>query len=214
MKLARSALALLILTACASPARPASVPPSAVPAWSSSLAPRKTPSVEGGAATEAQPPSPASAAPLEAPATVAPPEFPDRIAVEAMDRLAQVVAVHHDGRGSIVRMGTDSLFEIGTAELSGGARWRLDAIAAALALQHGRTVHVRVYTDSLGARDESEALSRRRASALRDYFVSRGAPAERVLAEGRGAAQPVDDNRTSAGRAANRRVEILVEPPR
>jgi OOP family OmpA-OmpF porin len=45
---------------------------------------------------------------------------------------------------------------------------------------------------------------------VKAYLVSKGVEANRVYTEGKGEKQPVDDNKTAAGRAKNRRVEIEV----
>jgi OOP family OmpA-OmpF porin len=50
----------------------------------------------------------------------------------------------------------------------------------------------------------------RRAEAVKAYLVSKGIEANRVYTEGKGEKQPVADNKTAAGRAQNRRVEIEV----
>ena len=54
----------------------------------------------------------------------------------------------------------------------------------------------------------AQRLSERRAEAVKQYLVSRGIAANRVYTEGKGATQPVGDNRTAEGRAKNRRVEL------
>ena len=50
----------------------------------------------------------------------------------------------------------------------------------------------------------------RRAEAVKAYLVSKGIEKSRVYTEGKGKKQPVADNKTAAGRAQNRRVEIEV----
>lgn len=67
------------------------------------------------------------------------------------------------------------------------------------------------YTDSTGPEAYNQDLSYRRALAVRDYLIGRGVEADRVRAVGRGEANPVASNATEAGRAANRRVELIVD---
>lgn len=72
--------------------------------------------------------------------------------------------------------------------------------------------HVRVagHTDSLGNPDYNVDLSQRRAKAVADQLINNGVSAENVSFIGYGAARPVATNKTKAGRAANRRVELEV----
>ena len=66
------------------------------------------------------------------------------------------------------------------------------------------------HTDSVGADAYNQGLSVRRSEAVKAYLVSKGIEKNRVYTEGKGEKQPVADNKTSAGRAKNRRVEIEV----
>ena len=66
------------------------------------------------------------------------------------------------------------------------------------------------HTDSVGSDAYNQKLSVRRAEAVKAYLVSKGIDKSRVYTEGKGEAQPVADNKTKAGRAQNRRVEIEV----
>ncbi len=139
------------------------------------------------------------------------PEYPDRRAVEALDTLALLTPVDYQARGAVIKLPTDSFFETGTAKLTRYACWRLDEIATALAQQYGRDIVIRGFTDSLGNPDESASLSLRRATAIRDYVVSKGANAQQISVEGLGQKSPVADNATVSGRFNNRRIEIVVE---
>src|SRR5690606_23886654 len=53
-------------------------------------------------------------------------------------------------------------------------------------------------------------LSQRRAGAVTQYLAGQGVAADRLMAQGRGAANPVGDNGTAQGRALNRRVELFL----
>ena len=66
------------------------------------------------------------------------------------------------------------------------------------------------HTDSVGTDAYNQKLSIRRAEAVKAYMVSKGIEVNRVYTEGKGEKQPVADNKTAAGRAQNRRVEIEV----
>jgi OOP family OmpA-OmpF porin len=66
------------------------------------------------------------------------------------------------------------------------------------------------HTDSVGTDAYNQRLSVRRAEAVKAYLVTKGIERNRVYTEGKGEKQPVADNRTSEGRAKNRRVEIEV----
>ena len=81
--------------------------------------------------------------------------------------------------------------------------------------QYGKTtVTVVGHTDSEGSTDYNQQLSQRRAQAVIEYFESKNVNPQRLAALGRGETEPIADNKTDAGRRANRRVELLVEPLR
>lgn len=66
------------------------------------------------------------------------------------------------------------------------------------------------HTDSVGGDAYNQKLSEKRAKAVANYLISKGVPANKVAAVGKGEKEPVDDNKTKEGRAKNRRVVILV----
>jgi len=111
-------------------------------------------------------------------------------------------------------LGPDGVtFPVAGAALSAAARARLDQIAEVLRAGHV-TVLVGGYTDVSGPSPLNQALSLDRAQAAADYLIRRGVPADRVRAAGFGSREPVGDNDTSTGRAANRRIEITPVSPR
>ena len=71
-------------------------------------------------------------------------------------------------------------------------------------------VEVQGHTDNVGKYDYNMDLSERRAQAVRTYLINHGVPAERLTAHGYGPDRPIDDNKTKAGRAKNRRVEFNI----
>ena len=83
--------------------------------------------------------------------------------------------------------------------------------AAALLKKHERVVvEVAGHTDSVGSDAYNQGLSERRANAVKDYLTAQGVTATRLSAKGYGESQPVASNDTDAGRAENRRVELIV----
>jgi OOP family OmpA-OmpF porin len=71
-------------------------------------------------------------------------------------------------------------------------------------------VKITGHTDSTGAPAYNQQLSLRRAQAVRDYLVKLGGNASIMEVAGMGEANPIADNKTAAGRAQNRRVEVEV----
>ncbi|MBF0459270.1 MAG: OmpA family protein [Nitrospirae bacterium] len=95
----------------------------------------------------------------------------------------------------------------------------LDEAAASIIKQYpDANVLIEGNTDSVGTLDYNQALSLRRANAVKDYLVSKGIRADKIRVEGYGKTRPVATNETAEGRAQNRgadethKVEIRVRP--
>jgi outer membrane protein OmpA-like peptidoglycan-associated protein len=130
----------------------------------------------------------------------------------ARDTLARIAAVKDDDRGMVVTFQGETLFKTGKSDLLPAAMVKLDQVADTLKGQE-RKILVVGHTDNQGGAGQyNQTLSEKRASAVRDYLVSKGIPQDLITAEGRGPSQPVADNTSIEGRAANRRVEIIVQP--
>jgi len=67
------------------------------------------------------------------------------------------------------------------------------------------------HTDSVGSKSTNQALSSRRANAVRDYLIANGINADRLTANGFGEDNPIATNKTRAGRSENRRVEVKLK---
>lgn len=82
-----------------------------------------------------------------------------------------------------------------------------------LSKQKGMNMEVMVtvgHADAIGTDAYNQALSERRAEAVKAYLVQQGVSAERVFTEGKGESQPVADNKNAEGRSKNRRVTVEV----
>lgn len=86
----------------------------------------------------------------------------------------------------------------------------LDQFAQGLNQQPSMTVRIVGHTDNTGSDAFNNTLSVQRAQSARDHLVSRGVQASRIMIEGRGAREPIADNRTEEGRARNRRIDIYL----
>jgi len=105
---------------------------------------------------------------------------------------------------------SDVSFDSGRYAIKPNLRPVLDRFASTLQQNPVTTVRIIGYTDNTGSDAINNPLSVNRASATRDYLVSQGVAANRISIDGRGSRDPVADNATVSGRAANRRVEIFV----
>ena len=100
------------------------------------------------------------------------------------------------------------IFDFNSANLTPPSLMILDSVADILTKRPNVNIEVRGYTDSRGADNYNLGLSQRRAEAVRDYLIEKGAPAQRLTAVGFGEADPIADNTSEEGRALNRRVSL------
>ncbi|KAA3652369.1 MAG: OmpA family protein [Proteobacteria bacterium] len=101
-------------------------------------------------------------------------------------------------------------FKSGRSDLNAGAAEALDRLAGVLNTVAQVHAHVVGHTDSAGDATYNQKLSEARAEAVRRALIERGVAEERLSSEGRGEDEPVADNGSREGRAANRRVEVVV----
>lgn len=109
----------------------------------------------------------------------------------------------------VLNAGVD-YFDFNKATLKPKMRALLDDLAPKLRDPNISTIAIVGHTDNRGKDAYNMRLSKRRADAVRSYLAQRGVPATKMTTDGRGFHEPAADNRTDAGRAKNRRVEIHV----
>lgn len=102
----------------------------------------------------------------------------------------------------------DVNFNYDKATLRPEAHATLDEAVASLKEWGDGKVEVAGHTDNRGTAAYNMRLSLRRAEAVRDYLVSKGIAADRLVVKAYGESQPVADNKTEDGRFKNRRVEL------
>jgi outer membrane protein OmpA-like peptidoglycan-associated protein len=137
----------------------------------------------------------------------------DQKAREARERLRQqlneVLQTRETARGLIVNM-NDVLFDFNKYSLKPEAREKLAKVSGILLAYPNLKLHVEGYTDNIGSDEYNDKLSEERADSVRDYLESQSVSDGNVTAAGYGKSDPVADNSTNAGRAQNRRVELVV----
>ncbi|MGR3483868.1 MAG: OmpA family protein [Paracoccaceae bacterium] len=136
----------------------------------------------------------------------------DRQEAQLRAQLGPQVGIRNTGDRLIVSMPQDILFATDSASLTGSLQSDLRAVAQSINDFPGTTVRVIGHTDSTGSEAYNLDLSQRRAQAVSSVLAGAGVSPARLSTVGRGEAQPIATNDTAAGRAQNRRVEIVIIP--
>jgi OOP family OmpA-OmpF porin len=156
----------------------------------------------------APPPVAAAPPPPPPPPPPRPPADDDRDGVvNTADRCPTTPAGDRvDTNGCSLRANLKVFFDTNSAVLKAESFAELDNMAKFLADVPNARGEVEGHTDSQGADAYNQALSQRRAEAVRKYLVDKGVAGDRLQARGYGESKPEADNNTADGRAQNRRV--------
>ena len=122
------------------------------------------------------------------------------------------VGVARQGDVLVLRMPSDVTFATNQSSIDPRFNAVLDDVAGVLNEYDRSVIDIIGHAGSAGSDAYNLDLSRRRASSVAGYLVSRNVLAERLFVDGRGESQPIASNDTPAGKAQNRRVEILIRP--
>ncbi len=101
-------------------------------------------------------------------------------------------------------------FATGSAKLLPKSFKSLDEVVTLLKADESLMMAIDGHTDITGKLDKNMTLSDARANSVKTYFASKGIADSRMVATGYGPNKPIADNKTAAGRAKNRRVEMAV----
>jgi outer membrane protein OmpA-like peptidoglycan-associated protein len=133
----------------------------------------------------------------------------DRQAKE-LQRTVPGAEVTPAGEGILVKFDSGILFGFGKSDLTPTAKQSIDKLAASLNKYPNTNITVVGHTDAIGSDAVNDKLSLDRASAVRTYAASQGVDYNRMQIEGKGKNEPIASNDTDAGRAKNRRVEVVI----
>ncbi|MCX7241394.1 MAG: OmpA family protein [Burkholderiales bacterium] len=156
------------------------------------------PGCDGAIAAPAPAPK-AAPAPAPAPAPVAAPAPAPAPAAPAPAAAA-----------SKVTYAADAFFDFDKSVLKPEGKAKMDDLVSKVKGINLEVIIAVGHTDSVGGDAYNQKLSVARSEAVKAYLVSKGIEKNRIYTEGKGEKQPVADNKTTEGRAKNRRVEIEV----
>jgi outer membrane protein OmpA-like peptidoglycan-associated protein len=122
------------------------------------------------------------------------------------------VSVTRIGDNITLNMPGNVTFATDSSDLSPAFFSVLSSVSKVLTEFDQTVVEVAGHTDSSGSEAYNQSLSERRASSVSQYLSSQGIVGQRLITIGMGELRPVADNGTSAGKQANRRVEITMVP--
>jgi outer membrane protein OmpA-like peptidoglycan-associated protein len=133
-----------------------------------------------------------------------------QLAQEAARNELQITRIGGDALK--IGIASDVSFDVNSATLKPEALNTYAKIANVLKTYDKTVIHVVGHTDSSGSAEYNQGLSNRRATSVSSYIAQNGVPATRIREEGRGLREPIADNGSSAGKAKNRRVDIVLKP--
>lgn len=116
-------------------------------------------------------------------------------------------------QSDVITLAADTYFDFDKSTLKAEGKQAIQQLAGELNQRGAEVKKITIvgHTDSVGSEQYNQGLSERRARSVGDYMLENGVPASLIQAYGQGESQPVATNKTAAGRAQNRRVEITVD---
>ncbi|RMD96012.1 MAG: hypothetical protein D6812_17910 [Deltaproteobacteria bacterium] len=112
----------------------------------------------------------------------------------------------------VVRLNERVLFDVNEARLKADGKKAVAELTAAIRNLPGRRWQIAGHTDATGPPDFNWRLSMERALSVLIYMIEEGMPPDRISAAGFGPYQPIAPNDTPAGRALNRRIDVILVP--
>ncbi|CAM1342809.1 OmpA family protein [Tenacibaculum amylolyticum] len=133
---------------------------------------------------------------------------PNEPGVASNNGCPELIIITEVEKAKLDSFAREIFFNSGKSTFKLGVTGKLDLIAEIMNNFPDSNFAINGYTDSVGRKSTNLKLSDKRANAVMDYLVGKGVKAARLTAKGYGEDYPIASNKTRAGRAQNRRVEI------
>ena len=141
------------------------------------------------------------------------PAYVDQEYVVLQDELrGSGVRVEKQGQQILLEMPSDVTFSFNKYNIQPRFYGVLDAVSHTLGKYPATYIDVNGHTDAIGSFGYNQVLSKKRAGSVADYLAARQVNPARMYVQGFGKTEPIASNATIIGRAANRRVEIILTP--
>ncbi len=135
--------------------------------------------------------------------------YMDKQAAE-IERDLEGARVERVGEGIKVTFDSGILFAVNSSQLQPDAKSNLLDLSEILRKYEDTEILIEGHTDSTGSDEHNRELSIRRANSVATFLAEHNVAASRFTIMGYGETQPIADNATTAGRQANRRVELAI----
>jgi outer membrane protein OmpA-like peptidoglycan-associated protein len=129
---------------------------------------------------------------------------------EEIERDLEGAKVERVGEGIKITFDSGLLYDVDKAELKPASKENLTNLAVILNKYEDTDILLEGHTDATGSDEHNLELSKRRAQSVANYLAGQGVRPGRFTEMGYGESQPLADNETASGRAANRRVEVAI----
>jgi len=129
--------------------------------------------------------------------------------ISSLERQLENLQLRQTESGVVVTLG-DVLFASGQTSLVEGALSSLEEVVDLLQTEPEKKIRVEGHTDSSGESEENAELSKLRADAVRQALIDLGVAEDRITSAGMGEDFPIASNEDEAGRARNRRVDVIL----
>jgi outer membrane protein OmpA-like peptidoglycan-associated protein len=129
---------------------------------------------------------------------------------EKLQKDLEGATVQRVGEGILITFDKGMQFDVNKYAVPTSGTANLNELAAVLKEYEDTDILIEGHTDNSGDHAYNQTLSENRAQSVKKYLINNGIAANRISSLGYGEDQPLQDNETEQGRAANRRVEVAI----